>query len=535
MASQGCDAYMDVPKEELARRAAQSAKDKAQAQRKSKGRKLAGTTSRKKAAREFKAKLPAMSRYDALVSAQARATLKAPRVRAHDAVDLLAAMLDPDHNIPFRLPGGAPTFVNKLRRKLMIQQPPAGAAMQVNAGFAIVRRDPRLASIHYEYKGTGQSSVYQLRSQVQGNYDKVTFTAANTYLDFALSLYVSGWERHDDFLVPVVYKDGIKRFWAQNEAAAVSNITMAGLAASTSYTLTLNWLCNGQIIKDSITSTSDASGNITFLFPASERLGYLGLAFSGSANNVQVVFADNSKNAYCHLALPELRNSGIDIENLRINSASVMLSDRSSEYVSQGSACSVQIGGGEDWTSILNLQPQGNASVDPYQITSKSQKPFTAPYKEGRYLPLKPIDDPRENQMVEMFDEGVLESVAPIKSEDMLDFVYIGYNIGTAVSGAAPAGEYTFCWGVEGISESQWRDNETPRTHPDAYKEAKYAYSQVKVDLGNPNHLKKIWEAIKTIAPKLFGAVEMAAPLLPPQYAAPVMAASGIGRYLLSP
>lgn len=519
-----------ISPEEAARRAEQSRRDKASRPKHNPKGKRAKRQLKEAKARYAVARAYSQFPVNPTQSAENPIPNRGPVSRAGD---ILAALIDPDHSAPFRLPGGAPTFVNRLRRKITIQQPPPLARMQLNAGFAVVRRDPRLASIHYEYKASGQLSTYALRGQ-QASGGTIN-AVANAPINPAIAELTSGWDRHDNIMVPVVYRDGRSRVWFQSESSNPSQISMTGLVASTAYTLTVNWVSNGVSQDDSYNFTTDVAGAFTVTLAAVDRLGYVSLVLNQSRSNITITMIDNSKEAFCHKPVPGLLQSAADVDNMRVNAASLMLSDRSSAFVSQGKCLSYQAGGGEDWTSLLSLPPTGNLSIDPYSIAAKSQKPFTAAYKEGRYIPLKPVNNPQEEVMLEMFDDGDPESISPINMSLATDYLFVAYNIGGAVDNAAPAGEYTMVWHVEGETESQWKNNEIPTTHPDSYKDAKYVFSQQVCDFCNVDHLKKIWGWVKQYAPKLLGLAEMATPFLPPQVRAPATVATQMGRYLLAP
>jgi len=401
--------------------------------------------------------------------------------------------------------------------------------MQVNAGFAVIRRDPRLASIHFEYKGTGQSSTYNLRSQAN---PPVLKAVAGAVIPVAIADNTAGYDRHDSKMIPVVYRDGAARVWFQHEQANPSQIVMTGLAASATYSFNLNWVLNGVSLSDTLAVTADGSGNGTITLGAFDRMGYITLSLNAGTTltTLTVALVDNSKNIFRHLPLPELFSSALDVDNMRVNAASAMLSDRSSILITQGNALSYQAGGGEDWSSLLELNPNTNLSIDPYGLAARSQKPFTAPYKEGRYIPLKPVDNPYEQVMLEMFDGGVPASVSPINMSQQTDYLYVAFNVGSVDGGGSNAAEYTMVWDVEGETDSQWFENEIPHIHPDVIKEARYIFSQQICNFGNPGHLSKIWGWVKRNAPKVLNAIEGASAFLPPQYAAPVAMGARVGR-----
>jgi len=499
-------AMADVSKSELARRKAQSKKDK-------QGPKVTANKP---------GKVPQATRQQ-----NSPRPVVAPKSNNMEVASVLAAMIDPDDSDAFRLPGGAPTFVNKLRRKVQVQSPPAGAPMQVNAGFAVIRRDPRLASVHYEYKGTGQSSTYALRSQSN---PATLRGAASAFIPVALAENTAGYDRHDSKMIPVVYRDGLARIWFQHEQANASQIVFGGLTISTAYSGVISWVLNGINLTDNINFTTDASGNATLTLGAFDRMGYVAISLNAAIAAATISLVDNSKNIFRHLPLPELFSSALDVDNMRVNAASAMLSDRSSILITQGNCLSYQAGGGEDWSSLLELNPNTNLSIDPYGLAARSQKPFTAPYKEGRYIPLKPVDNPFESVMLEMFDGGVPASVSPIVMSQQTDYLYVAFNVGSVDGGGSNAAEYTMVWDVEGETDSQWFENEIPHIHPDVIKEARYIFSQQICNFGNPGHLSKIWGWVKRNAPKVLNAIEGASAFLPPQYAAPVAMGARVGR-----
>jgi len=453
----------------------------------------------------------------------------------HGAKEVLQAMIDPDHSEPFRLPGGAPTFVNKIRQKTNLMPPPSSSGcMQTNAGMAVLRRDPRLASIIYEYKASGQESNYAIDSSNPSSLNAITL---GNYIVPAIGRNVSGWARHDYVMVPVFYKDAIRRLWFQNESANPSQLAFTGLAVTTLYTFEINWLCDGKIVIDIVSGTSDSGGALTITLGANNRTGYMALRPTGGTNTaaqVAISLIDKSKNCFAHKALPGLIVSASDSDNMRVNAASIMLSDRTNAFISQGNCLAYQAGGGEDWTSVLDLKVDTPQSLDPYKLAEVSQKPFTGVYKKGRYLPLKPAANPQEDVMIELFDDGEMTSISPVDMSLQTDYLYVAYNVGELPDGAQPRAEWTLVWDIEGETESQWKDSEIPTTHPDVIKEARYIFSQQVCDFENPSHLSKIWDWVKRNAPKVLRLTDAIIPALPPQYQAPAMFASNTAKGLLA-
>jgi len=452
---------------------------------------------------------------------------------------LLLALTDPMHAEPFRLPGGKPTFCNRLHYELASSVPPAnaGTLLMPNSGFAIVRRDPRCFMLVTQYVGSAQTSVYELISPENGN---VLSSKSGGY--FAnVANYVGGQQTHGANYVAWVFSDGGTRFWFQNESASTSSVVITGLTASTGYTLTIDFFFAGVNTVITINATSDVTGSATFQLPASNLVGYALFKVAVTATGAAVAdvnsltLNDNSTTKVRHLALPFFWTTINDIDCVRINSASLMNSDRTAENYSQGDNVAFQAAGADAWDKMLGASGPANQNLDPYSTCANFNDKFEGPYKKGRYIPLKSTGDPRERQMLDMATDSDIWEITPINVTEQLDYLYVGFNVGVLGSGVpAPMSKWIAACHVEGEAESQWRETRIPNCHPDIVKEAEWAFSQVKCDFENPSHLSRIWAWVKANAPHILDAVGLASNVLPPQARIPIQTGTGVTRAIMN-
>lgn len=480
-----------VPRDELERRARQSARDKAAA--------------RKGTAQFTLRNLPQRSSY------------------SREVLEVIGALIDPDNFRPFRLPdGGRKTFVNSLRDvEALADNGTDSSTLVPSSGFGVLRRDPRCALI--VSKGARSTSQYQVIFP-NGSNVLVNGVGAGAPIPIQSFKWVAGTDkRHGDFMCPWQFNDGRQRGWLQSPVANPARVIITGLSASTAYTLTCNGLVGKQVTVDGITATSSPGGVATFLFSSLgvSRQGYYAFSLSASIPaGGTVTIEDNSPTGVCHLAAPGFWDTIGDIDSIRVNSMSLMLSDRTNMLNTQGDVVAYQSSGGVTWDELIGMQTAG-ANLDPYSaITSYTKLCYKGEYKKGRYLPAKSSADARETVFIELGDSSNPWDIPPIIVADQLNFLYIGFN--SHLAGASSLiGEWTAVMHVEGESESQWRDSQAPRMHPDSLKEAKHLLSDKEYDFENPSHLSKIWGFIKDIGKAILPAAQMMIPALPPQFQAP--------------
>lgn len=444
-------------------------------------------------------------------------------------IKTVGALIDPDNYPPFRLPdGGRPTFTASLRDVEAIADNQADTQfLTASSGFAVARRDPRCALI--VSKGGQVPSTYELISTNGSN----AFPAcvAGTQVDFSIARYSVGSPRHGAFLMPWLFNDNQKRIWIQSPNGSAAQITMSGLAASTSYTLRLNWLLGKQQISESVAATSSAGGVWTGVC-AAPRAGYVSIyAASALPANYTIAFTDNSATGICHLAAPNFWETLNDIDALRINSLSLMCSDRTNALTTQGDICAYQASGGVNWDETLRLVPNTAGNNDPYTaIVSNTKLCHKGEYKKGRYLPYKPTADPREVEYLDIGDSTNPWDIPAVEFSQQTNYLIIGYNSNLVGASTKLIGEWTMCMHVEGESESQWRDSRAPTMHPDVLKEAKHAIAPIVFDFENPSHLAKIWSAIRNVGRIILPYASAATAALPPQYQAGAQAGLTLAR-----
>lgn len=476
-----------------------------------------------------------VQRYAAASSPQLKPLLM-QQYKLRGAANALRALIDPDNAEPIRLPGGKPTFVVKLRQVLPASIVPtaanaAGQADQLkpNSGFSVKLRDPRCSQICYQYDATG-ASTYNLiagdgtvagaQLQVEG------------WLNYTVAQLTAGIDRHGDYYLPWIFADGLPRFWFGTETSNASTVLMTGLTASTGYTLKISVLLNGVVVQKTFTATSDAGGIATFTINSTMN-GFCAFGVYVTATGVfarpsLTQLRDNSKGMTRFLAAPQFWQNFVDIDSIRTNAASLMYSDRTASQFSQGDICSYQASGGDPFEKLLGCQgPLDYSALDPYGTVPSFQNGFKGPYKKGKYIPLKLIDDPREHQLINISDSSQPWDLPPIVFANQTDYLFIGFNFGLSQAGApTPMGEWTAVEGDEGECDSQWRETKIPHLHPDVLKEVRFAFSQQKCDFENPSHLSRIWSWVKQNAPHILDVIGKAVGNAGPYGAA---ASAGLG------
>jgi hypothetical protein len=244
---------------------------------------------------------------------------------------------------------------------------------------------------------------------------------------------------------------------------------------------------------------------------------------------VSVQFVTNCPHSFSHKMLPKLEDQLGDIDAIRVNSLSMLYSDRTAELNSQGSVVTFQVSGADDWAQHAGLGQTVGNSVNNYGTVAEYNTAKNGPYKKGRYnfCKLSGIEDLR---MIDIGEgTGSNRYMPPIQymdDEDDRDYIIMLFDASNATS---LNGQWTFCWHIESETESQWRDVESPVMHPDVFKDAQWVSAQADQDYENPSHLKKVWDFVKKGAGFLSTVGGAVAPFLPPQFKAPVMIGSAIG------
>jgi hypothetical protein len=440
-----------------------------------------------------------------------------------EVLRVIGALIDPDNYPPFRLPdGGRPTALAQLRDARALQSNATDTTELVAAaGFAVARRDPRCALIVTE--GGHGVSMYDVICP-NGTTAPLRSITSNNPWPVGCLQYVAGTDkRHGQYVAPWVFNDGIPRFWLQSPVGKEASIRITLLNASTAYTMNVNWLCGKQQVIDGITATSDASGTIIFNFSSigTARQGYVYFSLtSGSGAGCTVRITDQSTTAVTHNAAPGFWDTIADIDSIRVNSFSLMCSDRSADLTTQGDIVGYQSSGGVGWDEVLGLAPGHPGGLDPYTaITAQTKLCFKGAYKRGRYYPVKSSADPREADLLDIGDSTAPWDIPPINFQEQMNFLIIAYN--TKQTSAAIIGEWTMAMHCEYETESQWRNAQKAIMHPDVLKEAKHAIAGVDFDFENPSHLAKVWNIVKRAAKHILPYANAATVALPPQFQVP--------------
>lgn len=453
------------------------------------------------------------------------------RVRDFEAV--MGSLLDPGTFPPVRLPvaAGRKTFVDRLKR---VEAASSAATVSselplaANCGLCIVRRDPRVAMIKYEIKTTGAARQYNFAFDDDST---VVGPAVGEYIQPTHLTYEGGWKAHEDKMCMWKDKEGVLRFWLENNVTnSDAAFTIAGLPASTAVSIKLDVLFGGKRTIITLTDTTDAGGVGVFVIPAA-AIGFAVLQGDDdlSAQTIAIAYNNASQFAFRQLAVPQFYTNMPDVDALRVNSVSLLYSDRTAELYSQGSIVAYQCAGGEDWGVHLGINgPALTADLDTYSKVASYNDSFKGQYKLGRYLPLKLSANPADLAMTSMGDgEGAQKVPPPIDMLNEPDYIYMAYNAGT--SAVTPAGEWTAHFHVEGETESQWRNTANPTLHPAVMLDAQWASGMVECDFHNPDHGWKVFKNILRAGSGIAG--ELANHM--PTYGPVLRGISRVGRALL--
>jgi len=454
---------------------------------------------------------------------------------SREVLQVVGALIDPDNYPPFRLPdGGRKTFVNSLRNPIALADNGNDVSeLTPGSGLGVIFRDPRCASI--TAKGSRGVSQYDAILP-NGGTTLLATLPINTNIPIQILKYVPGTDkRHGDFMLPWVFNDGRPRMWVQSPVGKEAKFVFSGLAASTAYTLNVSWLCAKQVTIDAITVTTSPGGIGTFDCAALglARKGYVALTMGTILGpGVSLRITDQSPTGFCHEAAPDFWDEIGSLDAIRVNSMSLMVSDRTNELTTQGDVQSYQCSGGITWDELYGLQSAAG-NVDPYSaITGQTKLCYKGPYKKGKYLPAKSSADLSETKMIQLGDSSNPWDLPPIVVSQQLNFVTVGYN--SHVIAGTLIGEWTYVWHVEGESESQWRDSRSPSMHPNVLTEAKHLLSAQEYDFENVSHLAKIWNIIKGVGKAVLPVAQSMIPMLPPQFQVPAYLGSQVAGNLFN-
>lgn len=466
-------------------------------------------------------------------SAVAHAAVRAAIYEQFKAV--LAAQLDPYNSDPVRLSEntGRPTAVNKLFRIEPAGSTPitaSGTVLAANCGAAVLFRDPRIASIKYEVR-LSNSRTYTAQFVNAGGLSYAgTGPGVGSYLQPVGFNFTSGtWRAHGDRVAMLRDIEGVDRFWVDVEPSGSSTtvFTFTGLAATATVNVVMTRELRGVITETSVALSTNGFGVATWTVPAGQsgRYAILFETDCTARTNVGFTVATSCPHAFCQRMLPELENQAADVDGMRINSASILYSDRSAELYAQGSIVTCQISGDEDWAQHVGLEQTVGNAVNNYSVVAAYNIAKKGVYKHGRYnfLKLSGIKDIEMNDICE--GDGANRYFAPVEYMQMRDYIVVLFDAGNATS---LIGEWTFSWHTEIETESQWREIKVPSLHPDVFKDVLYVVGQASQDYENPKHLKAVWNFVKKAAGVLSTVAGAVAPALPPQIAVPTMIGAGV-------
>lgn len=449
----------------------------------------------------------------------------------------LAAQIDPFNADPVRFSEntGRPTAVNKLFRVDSAGSSSVstnGTVLAPNCGFAAVYRDPRLASVRYEVRSSASRTYSAYFASAGALGPNTRGPTSGEYLRPVEFRFTAGsWQAHGSRVPMLQDIEGVDRVWVDVEpsGSSTTQFLFAGLTPSSTVNIIVERELRGVITQTAVALGTTGVGTASWTVPVGQSGRYaifFGTDQSGNTN-VQWQITTNCPHAFCHRMLPELENQIADIDGMRINSASILYSDRSAELYSQGSIVTCQISGDEDWAEHAGLEQTVGGSVNNYSVVAAYNIAKKGKYKAGRYNFLK-LSGIKDLDMLDICEgDGSTKYFAPVPYMQMKDYIVVLYDAGNA---ATLTGEWTICWHTEIETESQWREVKVPSLHPDVFTDVQFTVGQASQDYENPKHLKAIWNFVKKAAGVLSTVGGAVGPALPPQFAVPTMiGAAGLG------
>jgi len=463
--------------------------------------------------------------------------------------NLLGSIIDPFNSEPVRYPitSGRETAINKI-----FTVEAAGAAsdsgsgatqpLVPNCGFAVVRRDPRCATIKYDASNSARTSTYAAifensTSGLSGSFPGNNL-AGQRVTPVKMIWTGVGFQRHGPEQYMWIDPDGVVRFWIDVEVSGTSTsiARFLGLAPTNSYVLSATVYRGGVVTEFITTQNASGSGEYFVTLPVGYP-GYWAFQFKTAIGIAQTTVTfdviTNCPWSARHLALSQFSSQIQDLDRIRINSASVLYSDRTSAFITQGNIVTFQ-GTSEAWTNHVGFNTGAvGLGINNYSVVSGYNNAKKGPYKNGRYNFLKPTGE-QDFEMLDLGDaSGQYKYPPPISFEDEGDYLVVMFDASTIASGNAISGEWTFCYHVETETESQWRETKPPTINPVVMLDVFWVLAGASQDYENPKHLAQIWNWVRQNAGQLASVASSVIPLLPPQFQAPAAMAVGLGHQLL--
>lgn len=305
-------------------------------------------------------------------------------------------------------------------------------------------------------------------------------------------------------------------FWADGGtdfqvSSPVAGLPAGGLAVKFKRSNGREWIdiIQGQILPGGNTpgrfqSSTLPSGYYSF------EIGFVDPARSQAVAQFYTVTVDYTWNSttnvcYGHLSVPDVENQFGAIDAVRMTALSLMVTNNSAAIQKQGTLCGVQFDKGTTWTESIDFQ----------HFTS-NRKAKLMPSDNGMYGFLKPMQEEDFDLLSEFVraSEGETTeklSVFPSLSDAAFliipDTSYIGVAFDVnKPSGVFPTGVtayWTRAFGIEFITNDQWRSLTRSTLSPEIVELALHLISELPQWHENEFHISDLWEGIKSFASRV--------------------------------
>ncbi len=311
--------------------------------------------------------------------------------------------------------------------------------------------------------------------------------------------------------------DMYRGFWADehtvvNIATEVSTLPPAGLAVNVRRSNGREW---EDVIQGQLTTAN--SGQFTFPVTIAEA-GYLAYEFGyvdpTRAQQVATVFSVTVAHSvspgattlcYGHKTLPDLENQLGAIDTARVTAVAIKCTNNSAAINRQGTIACVQFDKGTLWQD-----------ADEFHDFTVQRKATILPSDNGAYGFCKPQDDTDLEFSPEIVRRsngasGEYLFELPALSDAAFDIVPSSPYIGIAfdvqkVAGAIPTGVtgyWTRAFGIEFVTNDQWRSLSRSTLNPEAVEIALHVLSETPQWYTNDFHLDDLWRNIKEVVSKV--------------------------------
>lgn len=225
---------------------------------------------------------------------------------------------------------------------------------------------------------------------------------------------------------------------------------------------------------------------------------------TGQPYAVTVAVSWNTSAGVCygHLSVPDVHNQFGSIDAVRINALSVMFTNTSAAISKTGTLCGVQFDAGTVWTDSVEFQHFSTKRKATIMESAEGMYGFHKPTGESDFDLLREFAIASDDETAERL------SMFPLLSDTGFDLIpetsYLGiaYDV-TRVNGAVPGGitaYWTRAFGVEYITNDQWRALSKSNLAPENLTAALHLLSETPQWHTNEFHLSDLWNTIKSFA-----------------------------------